>query len=65
MTPWITRVAVVSAAGWGVEALMDALCAEPSLRASFPAMAPGLRSPFAALAHAAVFQGPVPLEILR
>jgi hypothetical protein len=33
MTPWITRVAVVSAAGWGVEALMDALCAEPRLRA--------------------------------
>lgn len=34
MTPWITRVAVVSAAGLGV----DALCAEPRLRAPSPGL---------------------------
>lgn len=36
MTPWITRVAVVSTAGWGVDAMMDALCAEPRLCAPSP-----------------------------
>ena len=47
--PWITRVAAVSAAGWGVEALLDALVeGRPRVR-PVPWDTPGLRSPFAAL----------------
>ncbi|HNH47549.1 MAG TPA: beta-ketoacyl synthase N-terminal-like domain-containing protein, partial [Myxococcota bacterium] len=49
MTPWITRMAAWSAAGWGVEPLTEALRrGEPLLR-PVPYVAAGLRSPFACL----------------
>lgn len=52
MTPWITRMDAVSAAGHGVEALVDAVVAGRSLATPVPWAADGLRAPFAALAHA-------------
>jgi hypothetical protein len=52
MRPWITRMEAVSAAGWGVEALVDAVAAGRSLACPVPWASPALRSPFAALAHA-------------
>lgn len=49
MTPWITRMAAWSAAGWGLGPLTEALArGEPLLRA-VPYVASGLRSPFACL----------------
>lgn len=52
MTPWITRIAAWSAAGRGVQALVDALERGLPLRAPVPYALPGLPSPFAALTGA-------------
>jgi hypothetical protein len=50
--PWITRMEAVSAAGFGVDALVDAVAAGRSLARPVPWASPALRSPFAALAGA-------------
>ncbi len=52
MIPWVTRMDAVSAAGCGVEALVEALVMGRSLGTGAPWAAPGLRSPFAAFAGA-------------
>lgn len=54
MTPWITRVACWSAAGYGLDALVDAAAAGRACRREVPYAVPGLPSPFAALLDARV-----------
>jgi 3-oxoacyl-[acyl-carrier-protein] synthase II len=51
MRPWVTRMEAVSAAGAGVEALAAAITRGHPLRSAVPWDTPGLKSPFAALAH--------------
>lgn len=53
MSPWITRLSAWSAAGFGVERLVEALCAGAPLARPVPYDQPGLRSPLAALTGAA------------
>ena len=52
MTPWVTRIHAITAAGHGVEALVEAVAAGRPLLRPAPYAVEGLRSPFGAFAGA-------------